>query len=181
MIIHVWFREEDGSFNFRPEVAERIARQGTLVNSTLHTARETVRNLSEIVQSTRGSGTDLSRKASLDLEAAKRSQELQLDDARRLGEMGVPLIPGTDSGFSWYPFGGFGYELECLVLAGFTPMRAILASTRDASKAIGVSDIVGTLERGKEADILVVDGNPAQDIAAIRDVLAVFQGGSVVT
>ena len=60
-------------------------------------------------------------------------------------------------------------------------MRAILAATRDASKAIGVSDIVGTLEKGKEADILVVDGNPAQDIAAVRDVLAVFQGGSMVT
>ena len=180
MIIHVWFREEDGSFNFRPDVAERIAEEGTLVNSTLHTARETVRKLSEVVESTRGSGTDLSRQASLDLETAKRSQELQLNDARRLGELGVPLIPGTDSGFSWYPFGGFGYELECLVLAGFTPMRAILASTRDASKAIDVSDIVGTLEKGKEADILVVNGNPAQDIAAVRDVLAVFQGGSVV-
>ena len=108
MIIHVWFREEDGSFNFRPEVADRIARQGTLVNSTLHTARETVRNLSRIAESTRGSGTDLSRKASLDLEAAKRSQELQLEDARRLGEMGVPLIPGTDSGFSWYPLEASG-------------------------------------------------------------------------
>ena len=178
MIIHLWFREEDGSFNFRPDVAERIAKEGTLVNSTLHTARETVRKLSEVVESARESGTDVSRKASLNLETAKRNQELQLNDARQLGEMGVPLIPGTDSGFSWIPFGRFGYELECLVLAGFTPMRAILAGTSDASKAIGVSDIVGTLEKGKEADVLVVNGNPAQDIEAIRDVLAVFQGGS---
>ena len=181
MIIHVWFREEDESFYFRPDVAERIAKEGTLVNSTLHTARETVRMLSEVVEGTiKESDMDVSGKTSLELETAKRNQEVQLDHARRLGELGVPLIPGTDSGFSWYPFGGFGYELECLVLAGFTPLRAIRAATRDASQAIGVADIVGTLENGKEADVLVVNGNPAQDIKAIHDVLAVFQGGSLV-
>jgi imidazolonepropionase-like amidohydrolase len=180
MIIHVWFREADESFRFRPEVAERIARQGTLVNSTLHTGRATTGKLAEAVERARQRGTDVSDDVGLRFEVAKRNHETQLDHTRRLRDLGVQLIPGTDSGFSSYPFGGFGYELECLVLAGFTPMGAIQAATRDASRAIGVSNIVGTLEQGKEADLVVVAGDPCKDIKHIHNVLAVFQGGAKV-
>ena len=171
MIIHVWFREAYGSSNFRQDVAERIAREGRLVNSTLHVSRARALALAERVKRTEDPADKL------ELEETKRSSEIQMEHTRRLDEMGVNLIPGTDSGFGWFPFGGFAYEVESLVDAGFTPMRAIRAATRDASAAIGVSDIVGTLEVGKEADLLVVDGNAAEDINALHDVLAVFQGG----
>ena len=171
MIIHVWFREADGSFNFQQDVAERIAREGRLVNSTLHVGRSRVEALTEKVKCS-GDPAD-----KLELEEAKRSSEIQMEHTRRLDQMGVSLIPGTDSGFSWFPFGGFAYELESLVQLGFTPMRAIRTATREASQAIGVSDIVGTLEVGKEADLLVVAGNAAEDINALHNVLAVFQGG----
>ena len=171
MIIHVWFREADGSFNFRQDVAERIVRDGTAVNSTLHVSRSRAAVMAERVKRT-GDPAD-----NLQLEEAKRNSEIQMEHTRRLNDMGVRLIPGTDSGFSWYPFGGFAYELEALVQVGFTPMRAIRAATREASEAIGVSDIVGTLEAGKEADLLVVDGDAANDINALQNVLAVFQGG----
>ena len=171
MIIHVWFQEADESFNFREDVAERIAKEGRVVNSTLHTGRATARVLADEAKRT-GEASD-----KLAEENAKQRSETQMEHARRLDEMGVSLIPGTDSGFSWYPFGGFGYELESLVQVGFTPIRAIQSATRKASEAIGVSDLVGTLEAGKEADLLVVDGDATQDINALRNVLAVFQGG----
>ena len=171
MIIHVEFREADGSFKFRQDVAERIAREGTVFNSTLHIGRSWVPVLEEKVQ------RDGDPATKLELEEAKRSSEIQLEHARHLDQMGVSLIPGSDSGFSWYPFGGFAYELESLVQVGFTPMRAINTATREASKAIGVSDVVGTLEVDKDADLLIVEGDATEDINALHNVLAVFQGG----
>ena len=174
MIIHVWFRDADGSFNFRQDVAERIAREGGMFNSTLHVGRATVLMLEEKVRRD-GNAAD-----KLELEERKVRSETQMEHTRRLNEMGVTLIPGTDSGFSWYPFGGFAYELESLVQIGFSPMRAINTATKTASEAIGVSDIVGTLEVGKEADLLVVEGDAGQDINALQNVLSVFQGGTQV-
>ena len=171
MIIHVLFQEADGAFNFRQDVAERIAREGTLMNPTLHISRSRVNFLEEKVKCT---GNPANR---LELEAAKLNSEVQWEHARRLDQMGVRLISGSDSGFSWYPFGGFAYELESLVQLGFTPIRAIGTATGEASQAIGLSDIVGTLEVGKEADLLVVAGNASEDINALHNVLAVFQGG----
>ena len=171
MIIHVWFREADESFNFRQDVAERIAREGRVVNSTLHIGRARAQALAEKRKRTEDPADKL------ELEETKRGSEIQMEHARRLDELGVSLIPGTDSGFGWFPFGGFSHELEALVDVGFTPMRAIRAATRDASAAIGVSAIVGTLEAGKEADLLVVDGDAVEDINALYNVLAVFQGG----
>ena len=180
MIIHGGFQEQDETWKFRPEVAERIVREGKTINTTLHISRARHRMLSEIAERTGESAVVVYGGERLELEKADRDFETRMGQVRQLRELGVPLIPGSDAGFGWYPFGGFGYELECLVLGGFTPMRAILAATREASEAIGVSDLVGTLKEGKEADLLVVDGNPADDIKAIRNVLAVFQGGSQV-
>ena len=59
-------------------------------------------------------------------------------------------------------------------------MQAILTGTRDAAQALGILDSVGTIEVGKIADLLLVDGNPAEDISSLRRVAAVFQGGRLV-
>ena len=56
----------------------------------------------------------------------------------------------------------------------------MLAGTRDSAKSIGLGDTAGTLEPGKPADILVVDGNPDQDIKALWKVVAVFLEGELV-
>jgi imidazolonepropionase-like amidohydrolase len=90
------------------------------------------------------------------------------------------MIAGSDAAFGSYPFGQFWRELECFTEIGMTPIRALLAGTRDVAEAIGVSDIAGTLEVGKEADLLVVKGNPVQDIKALAQVEAVFQSGAKV-
>ncbi len=180
MIIHCRFQEPDGSMNFRPEIAERIAREGRVVNTTLHTGRSKIWMLEELAAQTGDSQGVAYGDETVDLESMKTSYEGVLEQARLLNEFGVSLIPGTDSGFGWYPFGGFGHELECLTHVGYTPMRAIQAATMEAAKAIGVSDIVGTLEAGKQADLLVVEGDPTSDIRAIQDVKAVFQAGEMV-
>jgi imidazolonepropionase-like amidohydrolase len=56
-------------------------------------------------------------------------------------------------------------------------MQALMASTRTAAEAIGVLDRVGTLEPGKEADVLVVEANPLDNVGNLRDVVAVFKAG----
>ena len=71
-------------------------------------------------------------------------------------------------------------ETECLVDAGYTAMKGVLSVTSDAAKALDVDDNVGTLEPGKAADIIVIDGNPAEDINDLWKVDEVFFGGEIV-
>ena len=58
-----------------------------------------------------------------------------------------------------------------------TPEAAMEASTRVAAELLGVQDQVGTLEVGKQADMVLIDGDPHSDAGALRNVWAVFQGG----
>ena len=62
-------------------------------------------------------------------------------------------------------------------MAGYTPMQGILSVTSEAAKALGVEDTVGTLKPGKEADVIVVHGNPAVNISALWNVVEVFKAG----
>ena len=94
--------------------------------------------------------------------------------------MGVKLVGGSDCGWGSYPFGDYQGEVIAMVDAGLPPMEAILAGTHNAAGAVGFLGSVGTVEQDKEADLLVVEGDPTQDIAALRKVAAVFQGGRLV-
>jgi imidazolonepropionase-like amidohydrolase len=70
-------------------------------------------------------------------------------------------------------------ELRALVAAGFTPMQALQAATRNGAELCGVLDRVGTLERGKRADVIAVDGNPLEDVRAVGKVRWVMLDGMV--
>ncbi len=69
------------------------------------------------------------------------------------------------------------YETECLVRAGMSAMRGIVSVTSDAAKSLGIDSVTGSLEQGKEADIIIVDGNPAEDINTLWNIADVFLGG----
>ena len=84
---------------------------------------------------------------------------------------------GSDSAWGPYKMGQFNYEVEAHEAIGITPMEAIVAATRDAARSCMVDDRVGTLEPSKDADILVVDGDPSREITAIREVVDVFKSG----
>ena len=74
---------------------------------------------------------------------------------------------GTDSGVGRH--GENGRELQLMVENGMTPMQAILASTSNAARLLHLDESLGTLEVGKLADIIVVDGNVLDDIRIIVD------------
>jgi imidazolonepropionase-like amidohydrolase len=93
---------------------------------------------------------------------------------RILHQAGVPIVAGTDQtvpGFS------LDREIELHVQAGFTPMEAIQSATIVAARAMGMENDSGTIEVGKRADVILVDGNPLENISDIRKVSAVFAGG----
>jgi imidazolonepropionase-like amidohydrolase len=83
------------------------------------------------------------------------------------------------------PMGANAIELEIYVAkVGLSPMEAIVCATRNNAAVLGLQDEIGTLEVGKQADLIVVDGDPLADIALLRDrerILAVYKGGQAAT
>src|SRR5581483_10032705 len=91
-------------------------------------------------------------------------------------EAGVTIVAGTDQavpGFSLYR------ELELYVQAGFTPMEAIQAATIVPARAMGVEKELGTIEKGKRGDLIVIDGDPLADIHNTRNVQYVITNGTM--
>ena len=93
-------------------------------------------------------------------------------------EAGVPIVVGTDSPWP-YLIPGFSLhdELEMLTASGLTAAQVLTAATREASRRLGVDHLTGTLQQGKAADLLIVEGNPLSDINDIRGIREVFRAG----
>ena len=81
-------------------------------------------------------------------------------------EAGVNVVAGTDEG-GW-EHGNNAHEISCLVDAGMTPMQAIVAATGHAAKCVGLASEIGTVESGKQADLVLVDGDPLEDITILE-------------
>jgi imidazolonepropionase-like amidohydrolase len=90
---------------------------------------------------------------------------------------GVKIAFGTDSGVS--PHGDNAHEFELMVAGGMAPMDAIRSATLVASQLLKKEDQLGTLEPGKLADVVAVDGDPLTDISAMRKVTFVMKDGQV--
>lgn len=99
------------------------------------------------------------------------------DTFRRASKAGVKIAFGTDSGVSVH--GENAHEFELMVEGGMSPMKAIQTATLNASQLLRVEDRLGTLEKGKIADIVAVNGNPLQDISAMKQVVFVMKDGTV--
>ncbi|HYM72475.1 MAG TPA: amidohydrolase family protein [Stellaceae bacterium] len=93
---------------------------------------------------------------------------------------GVKIVAGTDAGGHGHPANAG--ELDCLVRAGLTPMQAIQAGTAWAAECCGKEAELGTVEKGKLADLVIVAGDPLADIAVLREaknIALVLKGGEV--
>ena len=96
-----------------------------------------------------------------------------------LSDAGINIAMGTDSGGGPGRFQGYfeHLELEYETKAGLTPMQALVSATSGAAKAINISKEVGTLEKGRLADFLVLTANPLDDIKNTRAIESVWVGG----
>ena len=86
---------------------------------------------------------------------------------RRALELGVPIAAGTDAGGHGHPKNAL--ELKYLVDAGLSPMQALRAATQWAARCLGLEREIGTIEKGRRADLVVVRGDPLDDITALLD------------
>jgi imidazolonepropionase-like amidohydrolase len=97
---------------------------------------------------------------------------------------GIAIAMGTDAGTPFNYHGDNAQELERMVAFGMTPMEAIVASTATAARLIGIQDLVGTVAKGMEADLVILKGNPLRGIEVLRDrhkIVGVMKAGKFVS
>jgi imidazolonepropionase-like amidohydrolase len=146
-----------------PETIEKMAAQGTYLVPTL-----------TILALHRQHGSPWAKRKATELYGD------HLDTIRMAREAGIPIVMGTDAG--GYGHGHNAVELQYLVEAGLTPMESIVAGTKTAAECLGMEREIGTLERGKYADLLVVDGDPLADVGMLdrqERLLLVMKGGAM--
>lgn len=118
------------------------------------------------------------RVAEMDLEGQKlatyrASYNRLLDLIRVMHQAGVPLVAGTDS----TPGLGLHRELELYVQAGISAPEVLRIATWNGARVAGASATAGSIERGKVADLILVDGDPSRQISDIRRTVLVLKGG----
>jgi imidazolonepropionase-like amidohydrolase len=113
----------------------------------------------------------------------KETLEGGAESARMILKAGGRLGMGGDYGFAWNPHGDYAKELTFFVKhVGFSPLDTITCATKSGAEIMGRGHEFGTLEPGKLADVLVVDGDVQGDIALLEDrsrFIAVIQGGAI--
>ena len=103
---------------------------------------------------------------------------LGLANLKRVRDAGIPIAMGTDAGNPGTLHGPSVYaEMEAMQAAGLTPMEVLVASTRGGSRALSREKEIGTVEKGKLADLVVFAKDPLADIANARTVKGVVRGG----
>jgi imidazolonepropionase-like amidohydrolase len=93
---------------------------------------------------------------------------------------GVAIAAGTDAGTPYNPHHSLARELRLMVDYGMTPAKAIMAATVNAARNLDIDHLVGTVEVGKRADLILVPGDPTDDIRLLEDTPFVMQDGRVV-
>ena len=109
----------------------------------------------------------------------KRYEELK-SIIKMLYEAGVNITTGTDAGAPDIQFGEATHlDMQCMVEAGMSPMDTIIATTGKAAENLGKEKELGTIEKGKLADLIVISGDPLADIANTRNIKLVIKDGKI--
>ena len=169
-IIHGVHKDPDGADTYRPDITERIAEQGVFVNPTLGQGVARIRMLEDM--------QDLTAAQQAELDAARHTSDARMDHFARMRDAGVVMAAGSDSAWSYYSMGDYQTDIEAHAMAGMSNMEAIVSATRDAARSCCIDSLVGTLDPGKQADVLVINGNPLNDITDLRQVADVFLAGT---
>ncbi len=145
--------DASGRQEFVPAVAERVARAGIPCTSTLAVGEYYLRVLRALPSPTAAERAALARWEGMAAD--------NLAQFRRMRELGVTWVAGTDAGWRHTPIEGMATEIALVARGGMTALEAIAAGTSVAARVSGLPD-VGVLAPGKVADVLVVAGRPAR-------------------
>ena len=158
-----WGRHLNASAPDAQTLLRRFAASGTIWTPTLLLAERIAMGRSELSE---------------DWTPAQIAEALAGFDAacRMVGaahQLGVAIGAGTDTTTP----GDLHHEIALLVRCGLDPQTALAGATRVAARAMGHDRVLGTLEPGKRADLLILDGNPLRDIRHTADIWRIVQGG----
>ncbi|HXX01451.1 MAG TPA: amidohydrolase family protein, partial [Candidatus Acidoferrales bacterium] len=114
-----------------------------------------------------------------DLATRRGFVDKELEVVNAMHHAGVPFLAGTDTPPGVYIFPGFSLheELQRFVAAGFTPLEALQTATLNPAKFLGKEDQLGTIDKGKLADMVLLDANPLDDIRNTQKIAAVVVSG----
>ena len=171
-IVHAIHADRDGTYRYRPDLAERIAGQGVFVNPTLHAIRHQIWFLEAEHER---AGLDEGALAGLD--ELRRGYEAHAGFVARMRDEGVTMVAGSDSAWLNYKMGEFPHELEAMTTVGMSPLEVITAATADSARSCRIDGETGALAEGLRGDLIVVDGDPTADISALWNVAEVFAAG----
>lgn len=168
-IIHCsWLAEDpEKAFDYKEDVADEIAEKGIYVDATLATG---------YMRTFRDPEFSPTEAQKMGFNAEERVKILQ--DMRKRG---VKFVSGIDSGMLYVRFDDIAYTPERMVeVVGMGNMEAIVACTKTSAECLQVDDETGTIDKNKSADIIVVEGNPNDDIKALHNVSSVMLRGELV-
>ncbi len=168
-LIHCsWLAEDPADiYAYDPAVADTIAEQGIFVDPTLALGR--LNRLRGRGDCPRGPG------------GAMGDPVRRMEILRDMWDRGVKFVTGMDAGMTNAHFDDFAYIPQVMVEdMHITPMEAIVCSTKTSAECLGILDETGTVEVGKAADIVVVEGDPSTDIKAMHNVNSIVKQGDVV-
>ena len=163
-IEHCYFHGPNAAWREDQALAQRVAAAGVYVTATMQTMEDWM----------------LAERARTGVAPDQDRHSETLTSMRLLHESGVRLVAGNDAGWRHTGFDDFSREIELLAEIGLSPLEALHAATGRAAAACKLSGVIGTLEVGCAADLLVVKGDPTQDLTALRTPALVLQAGDVV-
>ena len=152
-------------YDYDRDVADQIAEKGIYVDPTLA--------LSHL--------NKLRGRAIRPDSGAMRDPEKRFEILRDMWDRGVKFVTGMDSGMTNAHFDDFAYIPEVMVKNMYiSPLEAITCATKTSAECLGMEDEIGTLEAGKSADVIVVNGDPMKDITKLHDVNTIISQGTLV-
>jgi len=168
-LVHcTWISDNpDRDFDYDPSVADAIAERGSFVDPTVAVSYQRQIDSPDLAIFQPGG-------IFADMDARYRI-------LRDMWERGVRFVAGLDAGMQGGRFGDHAATAEVMVAKlGISPMDALVCATRNSADCLGMLNETGTLEAGKRADVLVLDGDAAEDVGALRLVNTVVKDGRIV-
>lgn len=156
-------------FDYDPAVADMIAEKGLYVDPTLALGYLNQMRSPERMAAQPGRITGLS------------DPDRRFEILRDMWDRGVKFVTGMDSGMTNGRFNDFAYIPQVMVeKLEVSPMEAIVCSTKTSAECLGILSETGTLEKGKSADVLIVNGDPLADIRVLHSVNTIVKQGQLV-